>query len=630
VTKFLSVAPFVVPNGPVVTIVTFGSDVTGADRRASVGACRAAFQFNWIGNLMNTLNGMKLGTRLGVGFGTVLLLMAIMIAAATARFGSVGESSDKIITKDWVKADAAANIYAFTRANGHRVLELVLTTDKGHRDTIRQRMEENKKQVTDRIELLDKLIYSAEGKALLAKVKDARASFAVSFGKVDALVASDKHDEAMTLVFAETMPALDVLLGHVTALAAFQKKLVELSGADIKSDIQFAHALMLTLGLAGIAVGVGVAWWLTRSITRQLGGEPEYASDVVREISAGNLTVDVQLRTGDTTSLLAGMKAMRDSLAHIVGQVRQCSDSIAAGSSQIATGNADLSQRTEEQAANLEETAASMEQLTSTVKNNADTARQATQLANSASAVAAEGGVVVGQVVGTMEAIAASSKKIVDIISVIDSIAFQTNILALNAAVEAARAGEQGRGFAVVAGEVRSLAQRSASAAKEIKGLITDSVEKVEAGSLQVGEAGRTMSDIVAQVKRVNDLIGEISSATQEQTQGINQVGDAVSQLDQVTQQNAALVEESSAAADSLNQQAKKLVEAVSVFTLSRDQATSATDAVQSHNAVPIAPPIRKPVQKQTLRPSASGTPKLAPSRAAMAMAGAGDAWEQF
>jgi methyl-accepting chemotaxis protein len=283
--------------------------------------------------------------------------------------------------------------------------------------------------------------------------------------------------------------------------------------------------------------------------------------------------VDVRLRRGDHTSLLAGMKAMRDSLAAIVGQVRQSSDSIATGSSQIATGNADLSQRTEEQAANLEQTAASMEELTSTVQNNADTARQAAQLASSASAVAAQGGAVVGEVVNTMEAITASSKKIVDIIGVIDGIAFQTNILALNAAVEAARAGEQGRGFAVVAGEVRSLAQRSAAAAKEIKSLITDSVEKVQTGSQQVGEAGRTMDDIVAQVRRVNDLIAEISSATHEQTEGINQVGDAVTQLDQVTQQNAALVEESSAAAESLSQQAAKLVEAVSVFRLAQTQA---------------------------------------------------------
>jgi methyl-accepting chemotaxis protein len=580
--------------------------------------------------IMNIFTGMKLGTRLGVGFGTVLLLMAIMIAAATMRFESVSDSSDKIVTKDWVKADAASTINAYTRANGLRALELVVATDKGLRDSIRQRMEHNKERVADSLQVLDRLVYSPEGKALLAKVKDARAAFAASFGKVDKLVAGDKQDEAMKLVFAETMPALEVLLSHVTELASFQRKLVEASGANIKSDIQFAHTLMLTLGLAGLVVGMGVAWCLTRSITGQLGGEPDYARDVAREIAAGNLTVEVQLRAGDNLSLLAGMKAMRDSLAQIVGQVRQCSESIATGSSQIATGNADLSQRTEEQAANLEETAASMEQLTSTVKNNADTARQATELASSASAVAAQGGAVVGQVVGTMEAITASSKKIVDIISVIDGIAFQTNILALNAAVEAARAGEQGRGFAVVASEVRSLAQRSASAAKEIKGLITDSVEKVEAGSQQVGEAGRTMSDIVAQVKRVSDLISEISAATHEQTQGISQVGEAMTQLDQVTQQNAALVEESSAAADSLNRQAASLVEAVSVFTLSHDHAANAAVPARLPSKVEAKLPAPKPAPKQATRPAPARTVKVTHAGPALAMAAPGDSWEQF
>ena len=252
----------------------------------------------------------------------------------------------------------------------------------------------------------------------------------------------------------------------------------------------------------------------------------------------------------------------------IVGEVRLSSDSIATGSSEIATGNADLSQRTEEQASNLEETAASMEELTSTVKNNADTAHKAAALAGEASRAAVQGGEVVAQVVSPMEEISAASRKITDIISVIDGIAFQTNILALNAAVEAARAGEQGRGFAVVASEVRSLAQRSADAAREIKTLIGASVEKVENGTQLVSEAGRSMEGIVAQVQRVSDLIGEISSATSEQTTGISQVGEAVTQLDQVTQQNAALVEQSAAAADSLRHQAAKLAEVVSVFRL--------------------------------------------------------------
>ncbi len=583
---------------------------------------------------MNTLKNMKLGTRLGLGFAAVLMLMGVVIAMAIMRFNSVGESSHKIITQDWVKADAAATINVSMRANARRTLELLLVTDKAEVDKIRQRIAENKKKINESMALLEKMVTSAEGKALLATIKDMRAGYVTSFGKVDKLVEDAKRDDATKLMFAETLPALDVLQVRITELTALQKKRVDVSGAEIKQDIETARTLMLALGLAGLFVGAGVAWWLTRTITRQLGGEPDYASSVAREIAAGNLAVDVQLRVGDESSMLAGMKAMRDSLAQIVGQVRQSSESIATGSSQIATGNADLSQRTEEQAANLEETASSMEQLTSTVKNNADTARHATQLASSASAAAAQGGAVVGQVVGTMEAITASSKKIVDIIGVIDGIAFQTNILALNAAVEAARAGEQGRGFAVVASEVRSLAQRSAAAAKEIKGLIIESVEKVEAGSQQVGEAGRTMSDIVAQVKRVNDLIGEISSATQEQTQGISQVGDAVNQLDQVTQQNAALVEESSAAADSLSQQAAKLVAAVSVFTLSHGETRSAIAparmASKPQPKPPVSKPALKPAVKQAQRPASTSSVKAAPAEATAATAEAGDEWEKF
>jgi len=281
------------------------------------------------------------------------------------------------------------------------------------------------------------------------------------------------------------------------------------------------------------------------------------------------LTSRIEATRGDETGqLLRALMAMNQSLVGVVGAVRRSSDNIATGSGQIASGNLDLSQRTEEQAANLQQTAASMEQLTSTVKSNADAARAAAQLAISASDVAVRGGVAVGHVISTMEQISASSKKIGDIIGVIDAIAFQTNILALNAAVEAARAGEQGLGFAVVATEVRTLAQRSAAAARQIKTLIDDGVAKVEIGSRQVRDAGHTMDDVVSHVKRVNDLIAEISAATLEQSTGISQVGDAVAQLDQVTQQNAALVEQSAAAAESLKRQASELVEAVAVFRL--------------------------------------------------------------
>jgi len=288
---------------------------------------------------------------------------------------------------------------------------------------------------------------------------------------------------------------------------------------------------------------------------------------LAEKVASGDLTTQFKVdRTDETGQLQAALKRMNDNLDGIVRQVRDASESIATGSSQIATGNVDLSQRTEEQASNLQQTAASMEQLTATVKKNSDTAQQATQLAASASAVAAQGGEVVGQVIATMEGIASSSRRIGDIIGVIDGIAFQTNILALNAAVESARAGEHGRGFAVVAGEVRALAQRSAQAAREIKVLVGENVDRTEAGTSQVAMASHTMAEIVAQVHRVGALIGEIGHASQEQSSGIGQIGDAMNQLDQVTQRNAALVEESAAAAESLKHQAASLAETVAVF----------------------------------------------------------------
>ena len=329
------------------------------------------------------------------------------------------------------------------------------------------------------------------------------------------------------------------------------------------------NAGMGTIVLAALLLGLSIL--ITRSILRQLGGEPGAAADITHRISQGDLTVDIALKQNDNSSLLHAIEAMRNSFAGIVGQVRTGSESVATASAEIAQGNNDLSARTEQQASALEETAASMEELGSTVKQNADSARQANQLAQSASTVAVKGGEVVGQVVETMKGINEASRKIADIISVIDGIAFQTNILALNAAVEAARAGEQGRGFAVVASEVRSLAGRSAEAAKEIKNLINASVERVEQGTMLVDKAGETMTEVVSSIKRVTDIMGEISAASNEQSLGVSQVGEAVSQMDQATQQNAALVEEMAAAASSLKSQAQDLVQVVAVFKLRSD-----------------------------------------------------------
>lgn len=368
------------------------------------------------------------------------------------------------------------------------------------------------------------------------------------------------------------------------ALARGAEALINLQIDVAKKEYSAAvgrYETIRVVSVSAIALGLlfagALGFMLVRSISRQLGAEPGDAAALAQSVAAGDLSVHIDLKRGDTTSLMAQLKAMQLSLAKVVGNVRQNADGVATASAQIAQGNNDLSSRTEEQASALEQTASSMEQLGSTVKQNADNARHASQLALSASSVAAQGGEVVTRVVETMKGIDDSSKQIADIISVIDSIAFQTNILALNAAVEAARAGEQGRGFAVVAGEVRNLAQRSAEAAKEIKSLITDSVERVGRGTSLVEQAGTTMAEIVASIKRVTDIVGEISAASSEQSAGVSQVGDAVSQMDQATQQNAALVEESAAAAESLRQQAQMLVQAVAVFKLGGSNALTAS-----------------------------------------------------
>ncbi len=334
---------------------------------------------------------------------------------------------------------------------------------------------------------------------------------------------------------------------------------------------------ILLASIAAVAVGVvlaGLLGWLTvRGLGRELGAEPGQAAGLVQGVARGDLTAPIQLRSGDHSSLMAHLRDMQQSLTRVVTTVRHNADSVATASAEIAQGNADLSARTERQAAALEQTAASMERLDSTVRHNADNARQANQLAQGASSIASRGGEVVHQVVTTMKEINGSSRQIADIISVIDGIAFQTNILALNAAVEAARAGEQGRGFAVVAGEVRSLAQRSAAAAREIKELISASVSRVEQGTTLVDQAGETMQEIVTAIQRVTDIVGEISSASVEQSQGVTEISQAIGEMERTTQQNAALVEESSAAAESLRQQAAQMVEAVAVFRLSHADA---------------------------------------------------------
>ncbi|RSZ60074.1 HAMP domain-containing protein [Massilia atriviolacea] len=555
---------------------------------------------------------LKIGVRLGAGFGLVLLLMGTLVATGITLLNSAGASTRRMVEHEWVKADAANEVNVGTRANARRTLELFIVTDPAQLANIRTRIEANKKLIGDALARLDKLVDTREGRALLDRITAARVAYVASYTRIDKLIAGDRRDEAAVLMRTETLPLLDALQASVNALAQFQKGLVVSASADVGRSIASAHTLMLWQGAAALVIGVLAGWWITRSITRPIND----AVRVARTVAAGDLSARIAPgSSSETGQLLTALGEMNAGLRNIVDQVRNGTDAIATASSQIASGNMDLSARTEQQASSLEETASSMEELTSTVKQNADNARQANQLAISASHVAVQGGSVVAQVVDTMGSINESSRKIVDIISVIEGIAFQTNILALNAAVEAARAGEQGRGFAVVASEVRNLAQRSAAAAKEIKMLIDDSVDKVAQGSELVDKAGSTMQAIVTSIKSVADMMGEITAASVEQTAGIEQINQAITQMDEVTQQNAALVEEAAAAAGALQDQAATLAGVVSVFKLPA--------GVVEASARPMrrVPPARVPVEGAT-RPAAG--------RAREVAAAGHDDWEEY
>ena len=526
---------------------------------------------------------LRVGQQLFGAFSIILVLTAVGGGFALDSLARV-DAQVKVLAGKWLQG---VGQLAVTRAAGleSRAFEVKHSRaeDRSYHAEYEEKMAETAKTVSSAMGVYQGLVAGETERGLMAAFSKSWAAYQQAQQRVVALGRDKKQQDAVDISDGLANSAADEALGALDKLTKYN-----FDGASAASEnaaAVYARAKRLSFGLLGATLLLGglLAYAITRQLSRQLGGEPHAATAVAQAVAEGQLTTQVQLRPGDTTSLMAQIMAMQANLSRVVSGVRQNAEGVATASAQIAQGNQDLSQRTEEQASALEETAASMEQLGATVKLNADNAKQANQLALGASTVAIKGGEVVSQVVTTMKGINDSSKKIADIISVIDGIAFQTNILALNAAVEAARAGEQGRGFAVVASEVRSLAGRSANAAKEIKGLINASVERVEQGTRLVDQAGVTMTEVVSSIKRVTDIMREISAASSEQSAGVAQVGEAIMQMDRATQQNAALVEESAAAAESLKGQAEQLVSAVSVFKLSQGEQQHAAAPAKSH-----------------------------------------------
>ncbi len=525
----------------------------------------------------------KIGTRLSFGFGLVVLLSVASAGLALNRLSSIQANLETVVKDNNVKIqinnDLATSVHVVSRA----IRTIVLLGGKADIEREMVNVSKARADYDKHWETLQRFATSETGKTIHAKIVAAREAARPLDSKVLELASANKDTEAVELLMKEADPATSKWQETIDQSIAFQQANNEKQYEQAVVDYQQARSLLI--GVNGVIVLLAVLFG--RLIVRSIVAPMNRARDAAARVAGGDLTVDLQVKGRDETSqLLQALANMKDKLTRIVGGVRAHAEGVATASEQIAQGNLDLSSRTEQQASSLEETAASMEELSSTVKQNADNARQANQLALGASTVAIKGGEVVGQVVDTMKGINDSSKKISDIISVIDGIAFQTNILALNAAVEAARAGQQGRGFAVVASEVRSLAQRSAEAAKEIKTLIGASVERVARGTALVDQAGVTMSEIVTAIRRVTDIMGEIGRASVEQSAGVSQVGEAIMQMDHVTQQNAALVEQSAAAAESLKEQAKQLVRAVAVFKLNPGDHQQRTE----ERIVPAAP----------------------------------------
>jgi methyl-accepting chemotaxis protein len=588
-------------------------------------------------------NQVKVATRLALGFGLLLLSLVLVGALALNKFSLLTTKLDTLINNRMVKITQFTELKDKLQSVARITRTVALIEDVKDAQAQADRIPPLRTRSLELLAQLDKTVVLPKSVELLKIVQNNREAYDADIDAAIKLGLTGKPEDAKAateILLSKVAPRQDLIFKALDDSVAVQQELAQAAGAEARAAVASGEAWVL--GITGIAIVLGLllAWTIARSITRALGAEPDEVSQAVARVADGDLSLHVKLRAGDTDSIMAAVQRMQTSLVQVVSTVRQGSEAVAAASAQIASGNRDLSGRTEEQASALEETAASMEELGSTVTHNAENARQANQLAQAAAGVASQGGAVVAEVVDTMKGINDSSRKIADIIGVIDGIAFQTNILALNAAVEAARAGEQGRGFAVVAGEVRTLAGRSAEASKEIRRLIQDSVERVESGSALVDRAGATMSEVVGSIQRVSDIMAEISAGSAEQAQGVNQIGEAVTQMDQTTQQNAALVEEMSAAADSLRGQATDLVQAVAVFKLAGGSGAAPARAPAPPRASSTAPAPKALGQRPALK-QVAGAPKapsfskpealaMAPKAPTSRPAPADDSWESF
>ncbi|BDT60439.1 methyl-accepting chemotaxis protein [Massilia varians] len=565
---------------------------------------------------MRTFNNLGIGIRLAVGF-TLTLVMAVLIAGSGMwRLEQVSSAARDTLAAPLTKERLIAEWYTQIFAAVRRTAAIVKSSDPSLTAYFKEDAAATAKTSADLVKQIETLIAGEQESALFKRITEQRKLYGAARDNAVKAKAEGNQELADQILEQSFTPAARAYQESIRELVAMQRAHIAATAAGIDATASRGQAIIAGLTAGAVLLGALFSWMLTRGIT----GPIQAAVRAAETVAAGDLTARIDADTKDETgALLRALGHMNDSLVRIVSEVRSGTDTIATGSAEISAGNFDLSARTEQQAGALEETAASMEELTTTVRQNADNARQANQLAITASSVALDAGKVVDQVITTMGSINDSSKKIVDIIGVIDGIAFQTNILALNAAVEAARAGEQGRGFAVVASEVRTLAQRSAAAAKEIKLLIGDSVEKVDAGTRLVDHTGDTMEQVVTSIRRVTDIMAEIASASQEQTGGIEQVNQAIGQMDQVTQQNAALVEESAAAAASMQDQAARLAQLVGVFKLDA-HAPVATTAVATAASRSLALPAKP----------AAWVAKPAPASARAAARTEAEEWETF